>query len=108
MKLFELLKVLSSESKAKIIMHFLNCGCTSAPTTSLCKGFELKQANYSKHLMDLKELRILDYVKSSKEIHYKINSEFANEYGELVKEIFKKTCPSSSKMCSNENCIHKG
>lgn len=108
MELFELLKVLSSESKAKIIMHFLNCGCTSAPTTSLCKGFELKQANYSKHLMDLKELKILDCVKSSKEIHYKINEEFSKEHGALIKEIFKNTCPKDSKMCSEKDCIHKG
>lgn len=84
------MKIMSSKSKAQIIALFLKCHCNSHTVNDLCEAFCLQQANTSKHLSNLYEEKILDFVKDGKEVHYRINETFMKEWGDVVRAIIAK------------------
>lgn len=100
MNTFELLKILSSESKAKIIFMYINCECHSHSVNDLCDKFNLNQANASKHLSSLHNDKILDNVKDGKEVFYRINPEFKAKYGKLINEIIGNIDENKKHTCS--------
>lgn len=106
MDIYKLLRILSSESKARIITMYMNCDCHSHTVMDLCEKFNLNQANTSKHLADLREENILEFVKDGKEVYYRINPEFKKEHADLIKILASKDktfatctrqCPCSKK-----------
>lgn len=107
MELSKALKILSSESKLKIIAMFVYCKCNHYTVTDLCDAFGLQQANMSKHLSALHADGVLDFVKDGKEVHYKINPEFKKEYADLIDVIMKKdpkriACPTKCTTCTKQ------
>ena len=89
MDTFKLLKIMSSESKAKIIALHMYCNCDHK-VLDLCSHFNLQQANGSKHLSSLTREGVLQFSKDGKEVYYKINPSFKKEWGHLIGEIIKK------------------
>ena len=79
----KLLKILSSPSKAAIILKLLKCN-DNPTVTQMCNEFDLKQSNLSKHLMDLKKIGIVVYDKNGKESNYYLDEKFLKEHEELV------------------------
>lgn len=107
MELSKALKILSSESKLKIITMFIYCKCGHYTVSDLCEVHKLQQANMSKHLSNLNDEGVLDFVKDGKEVHYKINEEFRKEYADLIDVIAKKdpkniVCPTRCKTCEKQ------
>lgn len=107
MELSKALKIFSSESKLRIITMFVYCRCNHYTVSDLCETFDLQQANMSKHLSNLHEEGVLDFVKDGKSVHYKINEDFKKEYAELIDVIVKKdarniVCPTRCKSCEKQ------
>lgn len=105
MDIYKLLKILSSESKAKIISLYMNCDCHSHTVNDLCGKFHLNQANVSKHLSSLHDAKILDFVREGKEVYYRINADFKKEYKDVIDLLATKndTFAKCSKQCT---CIN--
>jgi len=80
MEIYEVLKIMSSESKAKIISKFLFCSnCHQQNVNNLCSETGFKQANLSKHLMELRQKGVIRDEKIGREVIYKINKNFEKE-----------------------------
>ena len=88
MEIYNVLKIMSSENKAKIIAKFLYCNnCDKKTVGSLCSQISIKQSCLSKHLMELRKLGIISNKKSGREVFYTINNNFENKWGKLIKNI---------------------
>lgn len=104
MKVTKLLKVLSSETKTRIIMRLYNVDCEDS-VNDLCKELELNQPNLSKHFIDLRKVGIVDFKKQGKEINYSLNESFLKKCGWLLDAI-KENVTSSKinySMCRAHN-----
>lgn len=75
----QVMMYLGSPTKRKIIIHLYTCFCTSCDVTKLCHILEQKQANVSKHLMDLKRVNMVEFQKIKQHIEYQLTSEFKKE-----------------------------
>lgn len=83
-------KFLSIKSKKDIIIHLFMCQCSDCSVSSLCKFTNNKQANVSKHLIDLKNENIVVSERKGKNIRYKLNDSFINEYEKILNWIIKR------------------
>lgn len=90
MRTEELLKILSSKTKAQIILRLLDCRMNPS-VGNLCDQLNLKQSNVSKHLMDLRRLKVVEYNKNGRESIYKLNDEFVNEHKDVIVAIAEKS-----------------
>ena len=88
MKTTELLKILSSETKARIITKLYSCTREDS-VNEICEEFDLKQSNVSKHLMDLRRLKIVEFTKNGKESTYKLCDEFLKKNEGLLLAIIE-------------------
>lgn len=104
MEIYEVLKVMSSENKAKLIARFLNCeNCVKKTVGELCGDTGLKQACLSKHLMELRKKGILVDTKDGREVHYRINKNFKNQWGHLIQIIIENNEQMLSESCDCES-----
>lgn len=90
MKLENIFKVLSSKTKKDIILHIYLCECSDCNVEKLCLSCNSKQSNISKHLMDLKKHKIVEYTKEGKYIRYKLTNQFIKEYKQIIMFILEK------------------
>jgi len=80
MEIYEVLKIMSSENKAKIIAKFIDCdNCHNDTVGDMCGEVGLKQANLSKHLMELRQKGVLKDTKEGRKVIYTINPSFKKE-----------------------------
>ena len=93
MNIYEVLKILATESKMKIIAYHMKCDHDDKEEQNvgeLCNDLDFKQSNASKHLQSLKEAGILESTKEERKVFYKLKPEFVEEYGEIIKFIISK------------------
>ncbi|NQZ65961.1 MAG: winged helix-turn-helix transcriptional regulator [Mycoplasmatales bacterium] len=90
MNTIELMKVMSSPVKAKIVLRLFECSCVNSTVNDLCKDFNLKQPNVSKHFMDLRNKGIVDFLKKGKEIIYFITPEFKKNNDKILSAILER------------------
>lgn len=104
MKTINLLKTLSSETKARIIVKLYMCNCDHGTVTDLCSDFKLKQSNISKHLMDLREKGIVEFKKEGKESHYSLNEEWRKENKDVIDALIAHSERVDNKKMRCPNC----
>lgn len=80
----KVLLYLSSATKRAIILHLYTCQCLHCYVGKICSLLNQKQANISKHLIDLKEAHIVSFCKQKQHINYYLTKEFKNEYIDLL------------------------
>ncbi len=90
MKTIELMKIMSSSVKAKIILRLLKCKCVKPTVNELCEDFHLKQPNISKHFMDLREKGVVIFEKRGKEIFYTLDPNFKKDNGKILLAILER------------------
>lgn len=88
MNINELLEIVASENKLKIIAHFYNCTCKKASCVNDLKDeLNLTQSNLSKHLTKLREEKVLDVTTDHKLRIYSINRDFKKEWRKILDPI---------------------
>lgn len=88
MNINELLAIIASENKLKIIAHYYDCTCEDDRCVSdLQDELKLTQSNLSKHLTKLKEDGVLDVVVKHKERAYFLNKTFKKQWDHILKQI---------------------
>lgn len=80
----QVMMYLGSPTKRKIIIHLYTCFCTSCDIIKLCYILAQKQANVSKHLMDLKRVNMVEFQKIKQRIEYQLTPKFKKEYEDLL------------------------
>ena len=85
----EIFKFLSIDTKRKIILHLYTCKCNHCSVTNLCCISQCKQANISKHLMDLKKAKIVYYKKDKTSVRYFLEQKFIEEYRQILNFILE-------------------
>lgn len=73
MKLYSLLKLVSDESRLKILFILSK---SNVSVNEICSLTSLSQPNVSKHLKKLYEFEILDKQEVGKEVYFKLNREY--------------------------------
>ncbi|QGZ97515.1 transcriptional regulator [Mycoplasma sp. NEAQ87857] len=89
MKTTQLLKVLSSDVKLKLIIHLYSCKLHECDVSTFVSLLNEKQANISKHLSDLKRLKIVNTIRQDKHIFYYIEPSFKDQYQPLLDALIK-------------------
>lgn len=88
MTIYNLLKIIGSENKIKIIAHFWNCKCNNERcVTDIQKEMKLSQSSLSKHMTALQKEGILDFAQEHKHKYYSINKDFKNKWYDIVNPI---------------------
>lgn len=88
MNINQLLEIIASENKLKIIAHYYNCTCKHASCVNDLKDeLGLTQSNLSKHLTKLKEENVLDVAINHKLRIYSLNKEFKKEWKKVLDPI---------------------
>lgn len=95
----EVFKFLSIPTKRRIIMHIYLCQCINCSVSELCFSVDGKQANVSKHLMDLKKSKIVFFVKNKQSSRYFLHKDFVNEY-QFILDFIKNN--EIEKCCCND------
>jgi ArsR family transcriptional regulator len=83
MEKFEVIKLLSEESRFYIFMKLLEFEGLCISELEGLLG--LKQANLSKHMKKFKDLDIVEFSRSKNMIKYKIRDSFLSENIDLIK-----------------------
>lgn len=104
METIKLMRIMSSSTKAKIILRLLTCKCKNITVKELCKIFDLKQSNISKHFMDLRKEGIVDFNKQGRETFYSINHEFYKNNDKILLSILEN---AQSETITNSLCKNK-
>lgn len=88
MNINELLTIIASENKLKIIAHYYNCTCKDDRCVGdLQNDLKMTQSNLSKHLTKLKDDGILDVIVKHKERVYSLNKSFKKQWGHILEPI---------------------
>ena len=82
-------KYLSCETKQMILLHLYTCCCLTCSVEKICFFTNSKQSNISKHLMDLKKEKIVEFQKNKTTVQYKLSDKFKNEYSQILDFILK-------------------
>lgn len=105
MEIYDVLKIMSSENKAKLIAKFLYCNnCKHNTVGLLCNELGLKQSCLSKHLMELRKMGVIQNKKNGREVFYTINIKFQEKWGSLIKNII---CSSDELQNNYCGCLKK-
>lgn len=81
---------LSSQTKKEIIMHLYICKCKECYVSKVCSILKQKQANISKHIIDLKKANVVHFKKNKQNVQYCLSEEFIYQYYELLEFIKKR------------------
>ena len=84
MNIYEVNKIMSNKTKARIITHFWDCTCCSNDVNNLVAKLGTTQSNISKHLNSLKSKQVLDVIKKGREKYYLINKDWKKQWKELI------------------------
>ena len=101
MTIYQFLKILSSKSKAMIIVHLYTCKCNHNCVNDIAKLCQISQSNLSKHLMMLRDLEIVNFVKSKKQIHYFLNDSIVKPYTNILDLIIDSDPMLKTAFCQN-------
>lgn len=105
MEIFDVLKLISSENKIKIIAHFWNCKCNNERcVTDIQNEMKLSQSSLSKHLTGLQKEGVLDFSQDHKRKYYSINLEFKKEWFSIIDPIVESGI-IKKKQCKDCACM---
>lgn len=88
MNINELIAIIASENKLKIIAHYYYCTCKNDRCVGdLQNDLKMTQSNLSKHLTKLKEEGVLDVMVKHKKRVYSLNTSFKKQWGYILEPI---------------------
>ncbi|MBN4083363.1 winged helix-turn-helix transcriptional regulator [Mycoplasma sp. CSL10137] len=102
--LSSLLGLFSKDIKRKIILHLYSCHENECDVLTLANKFNSKQANISKHLMNLRTMEIVYAKKEGHNLYYQLMPDFKEKYSEFLQMMYKMD-DSNNLECE---CIYDG
>ncbi|QKT05492.1 helix-turn-helix transcriptional regulator [Mycoplasma sp. OR1901] len=84
-----LLGLFSKDIKRKIILHLYSCHENECDVLTLANKFDSKQANISKHLMNLRNMDIVYAKKEGHNLYYQLVPHFKDKYSEFLQMMYK-------------------
>lgn len=106
MNIYDLMKILSSENKSKIIAHYWECNCVDHDCVGdLQRQLNINQSNLSKHIAKLLKFGVLEYKQINKQRYYYLNLKFKHEYFDVINPIVNSRENIKYKCCE---CSKKG
>ncbi|TNK81784.1 transcriptional regulator [Mycoplasmopsis pullorum] len=117
MKLEKFFKICSNETNIRLIIHLYSCDKNECNVQTFVELLNKKQANISKHFMELRRLKIVDYVRNGHEIFYKLNDNFRTKFNSYLSLIVQDHCYDKFTCAcadleihttkNDENCVHE-
>ncbi|ADE19885.1 ArsR/SmtB family transcription factor [Mycoplasma crocodyli] len=113
MKLNNFFKLCSSDVKLKIMIHLYSCDKNECDVNEFVRLFNEKQANISKHFMDLRKNKVVTTKKTAQNVFYKMSNTFKNQFNDYLHlmshdHCYKDFSCSCSSITNNEDqhCVH--
>ncbi|MEE3928611.1 transcriptional regulator [Mycoplasmopsis ciconiae] len=115
MNIQKFFKLMSSEVNFKLIMHLYTCESGECNVQQITQLLEQKQANISKHFIQLRKLKVVDTDKKGLEVFYSLKKSFIQKFKPFLELIAKDHCISKivcdcskAKISFNQdNCTHE-